>query len=421
MDRNRISHLILTATWFFLLFGWHIAYALPLTLRRAEQAALLQSPEIKALQAQTDALGQSAIAAGQLSDPKLMLSAMNVPVDTFDFSQEPMTQIQVGLQQSFPRGRSLYYRSLQKKDFSMAKSHRQQGMRLQVLRGVRLSWLDLYYWLHARQIIRKQQGIFQHLVKITESMLANNKAQQKDVIRAQLEATELDNRLLEIKQKIATARAELGRWIGVRLAKQANPSRLPSWSALPKAGQIHVLINQHPVLMTDAALIAAGHAGINLAEQQYRPGFTTGIAYGFRQGRDVDDKRRADFLTVQVSVDLPWFTRNRQDRTLKASEDKLIASEENQMSHHRQLQEALRIQYVTWQQQQKSARLYRSQLIPEAKQYLDATMTAYQNAQTDFPTLALAYVGELNTELAGLKAMVNRDIARANLLYLQGE
>ena len=421
MEIRRLIQLVLCMSILFLLFGWGVVYAAPLTLKQAENIALLQSPEMKSLQAKFHALAQSAIAAGQLSDPKLMLGAMNVPVDTFNFSQEPMTQVQVGLQQTFPRGRSLHYRSLERNDISIAEFHKLQAMRLQVLQGVRISWLNLFYWLHAKRIILKQKRIFRHLVKVTESMLANNKAQQKDVIRAQLELTELDNRLLEVHQKIATARAQLGRWIGPVLVRQANPMHLPTWPAISKVRQIQSSLKHHPVLQTDDALISAGHAGINLSKQQYMPGFTVGVAYGFRQGRDmINNRNRPDFLTAQVSIDLPLFTHNRQDRILKASEENLIASEENQMSHYRQLQEAMKQQYAIWLEQRKSAWLYRSRLIPEAKQYAEATMTAYQNAQTDFPTLARAYIRELNTELSGLKANVDRDIARANLLYLQG-
>lgn len=395
---------------------------LNLTLLQAEQIALHQAPEIKSAEAKSQALSQSAIAAAQLSDPKLMLGAMNVPVDTFDFSQEPMTQVQVGLMQAFPRGRSLHYRSMQKENLSQAELQKAQLTRLQVLQGVRLSWLSLYYWIHAKKIVLKQKRVFRHLIKVTESMLANNKAQQKDVIRAQLELTELDNKLLDMNQQIDTARATLSRWIGPVFTKTANPKRLPIWSLPPTPIHFRNTIKQHPILKTDAALISAGYTSIQVAEQQYKPGFTVGVAYGFRQGRDVfTGRKRADFLTTQVSMDLPLFTRNRQDRTLKVNQANLLASEENQMSHFRQLWEALKIQYAVWQQQRKSAWLYRSHLVPEAKQYAEATQIAYQNAQTDFPTLARAYIRELNTELAGLKANVNREMARVNLLYLQGK
>ena len=421
MEQHRKYKALLKFSLLVLLFIGHVADAMPLTLKQAEKAALSQSPEVKSLRAKSRALNQSAIAAGQLSDPKLMLGAMNVPVDTFNFSQEPMTQVQVGLMQSFPRGRSLHYKSAQKQDLSVAESHKQQVMRLRVLQGVRLSWLNLYYWIHAKRIILKQKKVFQHLVKVTESMLANNKAQQKDVIRAQLEVTELDNRLLNINQQIKTARATLGRWVGSALAKKAVPMQLPGWLSPPKLSQFQHDVHQHPILKTDAALISSGHAGIKLAEQQYKPGFTVGVAYGFRQGHNMDGQRRSDFLTAQVSMDLPLFTRNRQDRTLRASQENLLSNEENQMSDYRQLLEALKTQYAAWQQQRRSVWLYRSHLIPEAKQYAEATMTAYQNAQTDFPTLARAYVRELKTELEGLKAKVHQNIARANLLYLQGK
>ncbi len=120
-------------------------------------------------------------------------------------------------------------------------------------------------------------------------------------------------------------------------------------------------------------------------------------------------------------MDLPVFTHNRQDRSLKASEENVLASEKDRMSHYRNLQEYLNIQYNIWKQQQKSTQLFINTLVPQANQYAKATMTAYQNFQTDFPTLARAYVRQLNTELEGLKAKVDRDAARINLLYLQGK
>jgi len=401
--------------------AFQASYAASLTLGQAEQAALSQSPEVKSQEAKTRFVRQSAIAAGQLSDPKLMLGAMNMPVDSFDFSQEPMTQVQVGLMQAFPRGRSLHYRSIQKNDLSRADEKKKQIMQLQVLQGVRLSWVNLYYWRRAREIVLKQKKVARHLVKVTEYMLGNNKAQQKDVILAQLELTQLDDRLLSISQQIGVARAALARWVGPDMAKSCNPKRLPIFPLIPKLSVLYGSIMDHPVLKSDEALVSSSLAGIHLAQQQYKPGFNVGIAYGFRQGNNVDGTKRTNFLTAQASMDLPFFTHNRQDRTLKSSRAELRVNEENKMSHYRLLREVLKKQYVTWQQKRKRVWLYSSKLIPEAKQYAEATMIAYQNTQTDFPTLARAYLRELNAELSGLKENVSRDIARINLLYLQGE
>ncbi len=84
-----------------------------INLKQAEVLALQKAPELEQLQANKNALIQEAIADDQWVDPKLILGAINVPTDRFSFTQENMTQIQVGLMQQFPKGNSLGIRSLQ--------------------------------------------------------------------------------------------------------------------------------------------------------------------------------------------------------------------------------------------------------------------------------------------------------------------
>lgn len=283
MDWNKqISQLVLRS---LLLLSAVIfpASILSLTLHQAEQSALKQAPELQALRAKTRALKQSAIAANQLVDPKLMINAMNVPVNTFNFSQVPMTQVQLGLQQSIPRGQSLHYQSLQKLAMSRAEYQRERATKLFILREVRLDWLNLYVWLQTKRIVNTQKKVFSHLVKVTESMLANNKTQQKDVIRAHLELVDINNRLININQQIDIARVQLKRWIGSRLAQQAHPKRVPTWSNPSATKTLLKILKRHPELKTDAALIDSSRASLRFAEQQYKPGYKVTLAYGFRQ------------------------------------------------------------------------------------------------------------------------------------------
>lgn len=397
------------------------AYSFSLSLKQAETLAIEHSTEIQSLRAKNESLYQAAIAANQYPDPSLFGGALNVPVDTFKFNQEPMTQIQIGLGQYIPRGKSLKFGSQEKNCLAKAEFFKLQSMRLDILQKVRLSWLHLFYWQQARTIVVKEKAIFKELLEVAKSMLANNKAQQKDVIRAQLELSELDNRLIQIDEQIQTARFQLARWISESNADKAQASSKPLWPSLPAKQKLLNAVKQHPELKTDSATISAFQAKVHLALEQYKPGFNVNVGYGFRQGRGIDGRKWPDFLTATVNMDLPVFTQNRQDKSLKSSQDNLLASEKDRMSHYRNLREYLNIQYNIWQQQQKSTQLFIRSLIPQANQYANATMTAYQNFQTDFPTLARAYVRQLNTELEALKVKVDRDVARINLLYLQGK
>lgn len=403
---------------FATLFASKVVFAL--SLKQVEHAAVIQSPEIKAQRAKSQALAQTAIAQGQLMDPKLMVGAMNLPVDTFDLRQEPMTQIKVGLSQMFPKGKSLQFRESRSQYLSTSHMQMMRDMELKVLKGVRHAWLNLYLSLQTKKIILKQKKVFQHLLSVTESLLANNKAQQKDVIRAQLELNQTDNQLIEIDEKIAASYAQLERWVGNRLSRKSHPARLPHWPLPPTLTSLVHQVTRHPNIMSRNALIDAAKSKVKLTEQDYKPGLAISTAYGVRQGKNMNGSQRVDFVSAQVNMDLPLFIRNRQDRRLKSSEYELTNQYESRQSQLRHLRQSLKEEHAKWQHYKQSVALYNRHLLPEAKQYAQATMTAYQNNQTDFPTLARAYTREFNTELGGLKARVNHAKARVALLYLQG-
>ena len=76
-------------------------------LQKVEQVALDTSPELAELRSKEQALLDAAVAAGQLPDPVLHGGIINVPTDSFSLTQENMTQIKIGIVQTFPKGRSL--------------------------------------------------------------------------------------------------------------------------------------------------------------------------------------------------------------------------------------------------------------------------------------------------------------------------
>ena len=76
----------------------------PLTLAEAEDLALVAEPGRVALLAESDALEEQAVAAGQLPDPTLRLGLANFPISSGGFSTEGMTQAQLAIRQAFTRG-----------------------------------------------------------------------------------------------------------------------------------------------------------------------------------------------------------------------------------------------------------------------------------------------------------------------------
>ncbi|HAT1844407.1 TPA: TolC family protein [Legionella pneumophila] len=396
------------------------AQSTSLTLSQAEHIAIAIAPELQRLQATRESLRQQSIADRQLPDPKLIAGAINVPANSFSFTQDDMTMIAIGLQQSFPPGHTLAIKSMQTKARAIAEHRKMNEQTAALLRNVRETWLTLYYYIQAAHIIHENQLLYRHLLKVTESQYSVGKGSQSDVLQVQVELSRLDDQVIQIKQQIEEFRAQLGRYIGQREASRSLSTHFPSWPNPSSLRALQTRLQQHPLLKVDAANIKAACDEVALAKEQYKPGFMLDVGYAIRQGRFMNGEPRNDFVAAQITMDLPLFTRNRQDRRLQASSYQLQATRLEQQVHYRDLLKELKYQYALWQRFSERVSLYKRQLRPEAKQNSKAALLAYQSATADLTTTLRAYSNELTIQLEQLQIEVARAKARAALFYLEG-
>ena len=114
-----------------------------LTIELAVQTALERDALTQVYQSRRDAYREQSIAEDTLPDPKIKLGMMNVPTDTYAMDQEPMTQVQLGVQQMFPRGSSLEIKSQRAMSMSAAENAKTENQRRMITREVRKTWLEL--------------------------------------------------------------------------------------------------------------------------------------------------------------------------------------------------------------------------------------------------------------------------------------
>lgn len=391
-----------------------------LSLNEAERLALRDEPGIERFNASAGALAERAIANGQMPDPKFRFGLMNFPTDTFNRTQEPMTQVQLGVQQSFPRGDSLGIKARRTGALSGAQSDLAADRTLKALQEVRLSWLELYYWQGAQRIVEKNSGLFLQLVQVTEQQYAVGRHNQQDVIRAQLERSLLDDRLEKIQIQQAQSRAKLMRWTGLEAGKRPLPKEFPRLPEPPSREMLEDALMAHPLIRSDLAKVTAGQESVALAREAYKPGWALGVNYGFRGGENPNGSERADFLSAFVTVDLPIFRSKRQDRELSASQLDLQATQNARDERLRQLHQQLDGHYSQWRHLGNRAALYTNTLLSQSRENAQSALLAYQNDAVDFAALTRARITELDTQLQGLRIRVDRAKAQARLLYLAG-
>ncbi len=404
----------------FAVFGGN-ASATELALEDALQLAMQQDPLVQRHYEKAQALDERAIASKQLPDPKLKLGLMNFPTDTFAREQEPMTQVQLGVQQMFPSGGTLEHRSSQVSHMADAEREQAADKQQKIRQQVHELYLETYYWGQAKQIVRRNQSLFRQLIKITRSQYAAGRSNQQDVIRAELELELLNDRQTQVENMEARARAKLARWIGDEAAQRPLTTSLPTTAQPGDYPTLLENLAKHPMLRSQDARVKASQESVAVARAAYKPKWMLDVTYGNRDGENMDGSDRADFLSAMVLVDIPLFKDKRQDRKLAASQFETNAALQTRELQYRELKRALDELYANSQKLAERQARYDETLISRARQNAEAALHAYQSNRGDFTMLMRARITALNTQLDALRIRVDYSKTLAGLLYLAGD
>ncbi|PWW36868.1 outer membrane protein TolC [Idiomarina loihiensis] len=401
-----------------------------LNLQEAVSIAVQEDPWLTASKQTQEAFASEAIASSSLPDPKISLTAASFPVDSFSSRQEGMTQLVVGVSQTFPRGDTLSLSRKQKNQLAQKQPFLRADRIAKVKTTVTKLWLDVFFSQQSIRLIESDRALFEQLVSTAKASYTSTegKARQQDVIRAQLELTRLDDRLTSLRQKEERLQSELSEWIGV-IAKSTLPDDVPnltlqealsSPSTMPKQA-LYELIKGHPVLQATDQDISASETSVELAQQGYKPQWSTNLKYGHRND-DPSGNDRANLLSAGVTFDIPLFTDNKQDEQVRSAKYKTEAKRTEKLLIARQLIANLRSTFVQLNRLNERAALYREELLPQMSAQSEAALTAYNNDDGDFAEAVRSQIAEVNAKIDALAIAINRQklIAEANYLLFSG-
>jgi outer membrane protein TolC len=391
-----------------------------LTLPLAVELALSDDPGLRGLEARGRAFDELAVSARQLPDPKVKMGVANIPVDSFDLSQEPMTQTQIGVSQSFPRGRSRSINSKKMNHLSDFEALKAQDLEGKIRLAVRKAWLERYYFEQTRAILGESRQVFQELVSFVESLYSTGRNTQQDVLRAELELQLLEDRLIDNARMIETSTASLAKWVG-REANRSLPKHLPDLQVPASEAVILEYLGKHPSIRMFEKQIDVRKSDKDLARQDFKPGWKVDVGYGYRDGQDALGRDRSDFATAMLTFDVPIFYKKKQSRTLEARSEQVKAAQFRRDDQVRDLRRMLETEYAAWTKLDERERHYAETITQRADENVTASVQSYQANVTDFSNLMRAQLIQLDTQLKETRIQVDKLKTQAALLYLQGE
>lgn len=393
-----------------------------LTLNEAVTVAVVRDAKLAQYLSQAQAARASAVAAGSLPDPKLSLGVMNVPTDSFELDAEPMTMVTLGISQQFAAGDSADLRELRGVQQTQSLEALAQAQRLNVIRAVRKLWFEIGFTQRALHDARASRDAVENLLDLLTARYASGAVDQQALLQVQLEAGNITEKILEYDVELQRLRAALARWVGPELAQQSLAgagSDLPLPDTYP---QLLKQLESHPLLAVQRASIDANRASVALAEEAYEPEWMVSLQYGIRQGNSpMSGMPNSDMVSAMVSMSLPFFTDDRQDKMLAAARSEVNAAQFGLKNQLRQLRAELKTAWAQWTRYQELETLYADELIPAAKARLAAARDAYTNNTGDIRLLIDAQLGVFKTQTNAARIARERAMAQAALLYLAGE
>lgn len=392
------------------------AQAQLLTLDDARARALANNPGLAEMRARYEALAELAPQQGALPDPVVSLAAANFPWDDFDRNQEPMTQLQLGISQTFPFPGKLDL-AQEAADFEAeAALHSVEEMQLRLAENVALTWWELYFLDRSLDTVQNNQALLRQFVDVARTKYEVGSGLQQDVLLAQLELSKL------LDQAIRVEAMRDGREIRLNLLlgdAPDTPIALPRGRPAdlkplaPQSRLYESATHNRPALAQQRAAIRASESRLELARKDYYPDFTVGVRYG---NRDEDDfgQSRQDFLSVMVSFQVPLYQGSKQDRRVSQRERELARSQYALTDERNAVFSSIATAATDYRRATDQLELFDKGIIPQARQTVESMLAGYQVNEVDFLNLVRAQVTLLNVELQYWQSYTeaNQSIAR---------
>lgn len=356
----------------------------PLTLDAALHQAVASAPLLQARQAQSESARQEAARADALPDPQLTFGIDNLAIQgpgAFTAGGDSMTMRVVGISQTLPaRGKRQAERAIGNARVDLATSS-ETATALWIRQQVADAWISAWGAHREAQMLQSMRQAWAQDVAVAKARLRGGSGSAAEVLAAQVEAVDLENRIDDADAREAQARAALARWLGAPADQPLADA--PDFAVLPQdEAALLASIDRQGDLLAWPAREQAAEAALAAARADRHPQWSVGLDYGSRV------RGLSDMVSLQVGVSLPLFTRNRQDRGISARAADLDTVRAEHADARRQQTEAIQSAWAQWQSLGQQVRRHRDELLPMVNDRVALALAAYRGGGEIQPLLA---------------------------------
>lgn len=346
------------------------------------QFALTQNPDVHAARKQMEALAHQVPVAASLQDPMLGMTFFPEPVQTAAGQQE----FALSANQKFPwRGKLSTRAELVESQTNVARAQL-AAIELATVTKVKRAYYELYFIQQAIAVTEADQKLLGEIRDVANARYKAAKASQQDLLRADLEVSNVESDLIRLRQQLESAQARLARFLHIApQTKLRALDRVPS-DQVPRDLQWlqRQAVAARPELHAQLAALERDRSAVELARLDYLPDVTLGATWIDVASAGISPVANGrDAFLLTAGVNLPIY-RKRLDSAVRSAEAKAVATARKYDSLRDATLEEVMDLFARAQSQQSLLHLFRTDILPKARLTLEVSSRAYNTGEVDF-------------------------------------
>jgi outer membrane protein TolC len=351
--------------------------------RAVVDAALEAHPTLTRMRAEAAAARERIVPARSLPNPMLMAGVQNKQVDLRD--DEMMTMYMVGISQTLVRPEKREARRDAAELEAQAMERQVDSARAEIERDVLLAWYEL-------ATDDAQLGATAQIRETIDAVIASARvryevgsAMQADVIRAQLQGSDLDQETLRLRGTRRAAASRLLALLG--LPTETNIPHLTMPENTDDLADVDQQANasstppsDHPALLALEAEVARAEAEIRMARLDRRPDLDLEAQYGHRA-------TQRDMFSVTARIELPLRAKQLVEPRVREAILRRDAAKNAVDELRRELTRAMAEAVVAHEEATSQMKFHHEVLVPQAQLAFESTLAAYQTGSAPFDAI----------------------------------
>ncbi len=273
-------------------------------------------------------------------------------------------------------------------DVRIAKKEFEIALR-DLVTEIRLAYYDYLFILEATRINEENQKLLEQMIAIAQTKFRVGQGKYSNVIMAQVELSKLANAIITLEQQQETVVARLNTLLDTSADLPLGvPLPVEASRVIPTLAELYKLaVEERQEIQKQKLAISKMGLAVEMAKQMTYPDPTLGASYF--ENRAMADLKHTKKMPMTFSIqrtlnptNTAWFAyRSAYIREMDVKIEAMARQIEKLGSDIRFV---VKKHHFAMETADRSIRLYRQTLLPQAQQALDAANTAYQAAQIDF-------------------------------------